>query len=91
MYIEIESVEVRSETSKNGNQLRSQRLYLYSGDDKHPDKYWVSLGTAPPYEPGKYLLHADTFRPSRFGQLEIDPYNVRLVRLTEPQVKALLA
>jgi hypothetical protein len=32
-----------------------------------------------PYKPGTYTLDPSSFRQGRFGDLEIDPYNLALV------------
>ncbi len=91
MYIEIDSPQVFSEVTRNGNELRYQIAYMWSPDVKYPTTYRIGLGSAPPYEPGKYLLGARSFRVSQFGNLELDRYSIELNKLTEAQCKALLA
>lgn len=89
MYIEIDSKVVHEETSNNGNQLRSQQVYMWRVGEKYPQPFKVGLGSAPPWEPGKYLFGARTFRPSRYGNFEMDTYNIELIQLKPEQAKAL--
>ena len=90
MYIEVDSNDVKSEQSSKGNELRSQFIYMWRNGEKYPTRFKIGLGSAPAFGVGKYLLGAESFRASRFGGLEIDPYNIRLDKLTETQIKALV-
>lgn len=89
MYIEVESKDVHKEQSQKGNELRSQAVYMHDTRKKYPQEYKLGLGSAPAFEPGKYLLGARSFRPSRFGGMELDAYNIELIPLNDAQCKAL--
>lgn len=89
MYIEIESTDVQTEISRNNNELRNQFMYMWEVGHKYPTRYKIGLGTAPAFAVGKYLLGAASFRVSRFGQLELDLYNIQLHKLNDAQLKAL--
>lgn len=74
--------------------VRKQEAYLHDGHT-YPQRFYVGVGKdetgnfKQDYAPGFYSLSASSFRIGAFDALELDPYNVVLVRLDDvKQVKA---
>ena len=91
VYLEIDSDRVYEELSNKGNTLRSQTLYMWSIGEKYPRQFKLGLGQKPAHKVGFYELGTSTFRADRFGNLEIDNYNVELVSVSDNEIKTLKA
>lgn len=97
MKIEIQSTLTnhRSLTSKAGKpiDLYEQTCYLHQDNEPYPARFVIAHRTNTPLVPGFYRIADASFRISRFGNLELDPYSLNLVPIetkgtvTFPQAK----
>ena len=82
MKILVKSKSVREEsfTNKNGYQstMYKQQAALDCGGD-YPIPFEINVKQGQPYEPGEYVFGYETFKPSRFGSIEINQYSITLV------------
>lgn len=97
--IEIVSADVRViEVTKKSDQtkvkLRKQEAYLHNGH-AYPERFEFSPGRdaggvdRPAYPPGFYTVAPSSFKVNgQFGSLELDPYNLTLLRLDESKPAA---
>jgi hypothetical protein len=91
VFLEIDTKNVHEEMSSKGNTLRSQTLYMWTVGEKYPRQFKLGLGQKPAHEPGYYTLGHGSYRADRFGNLEIDSYNIELVDCSESQLKSIKA
>lgn len=82
MKVIVKSPALREETTNNGKVLHKQQVALDTGDS-FPLPFYVTVPQGRPYPAGEYRLSASTFRTSRYGSLEVDPYGVRLEAIKE--------
>ncbi|MEP6485364.1 MAG: single-stranded DNA-binding protein [Rudaea sp.] len=78
MRIMVKSEKVSTEITTKGNAVHSQAAAVDTGDD-FPMAFKVNVRENTPYKPGLYDLAPSCFRVGRFGGLELDPYNIRLI------------
>lgn len=74
-------VESRSIKQKDGTPktLYSQKAFLHKGS-AFPVEFTLSIdGPAQAYPVGNYDLNLECLRVNKFGSLEVDPYNVKLI------------
>lgn len=81
MHIEVKSTNVTTEKTSKGTVLHKQQVAIDQGKD-YPLIVSLTVPEGHPYAPGKYTLDPNSFRSSRFGALELDPYKIRLVPVT---------
>lgn len=84
MKIEVKSsaVETRSGVSKQGKpySVRNQNVYWHKTGEPYPFKVQISLEDGQePYSPGFYTLSESSYKIGRFGDLEIDRFNLKLI------------
>ena len=78
MHIIVKSENVRKETTRKGTELLKQQAAFDQGGD-YPIPFDLTVNE--PYAPGKYQLSPYSFRVSPFGGLELNPFNIQLVRV----------
>ena len=78
MQIIIKSENVRKEVTRKGTELIKQQAAFDIGGD-YPIPFDLTVNE--PYAPGKYHLSPLSFRVSPFGSLELNPFNIQLVRV----------
>ncbi|QYJ87853.1 G5P family DNA-binding protein [Shewanella mesophila] len=86
--IEIDSqdcvVQQRSFKGQDGKPDRTiywQRGYMYNGG-RYPVEVQIPLEEGvPPNPAGEYEIHPSSFQVSRFGKIEVNPFNVLLTPL----------
>jgi len=76
MIIIVKSEQLREERTQKGVVLRKQTAALETGAD-FALPFEISVQEA--YKVGRYTLGPRSFRISRFGGLELDPYGLTLV------------
>ena len=86
MKVLVKDVQTRTDTTNKGNQVVKQLVALDLGSS-FPQPFWVTIQPGREYQPGEYTFGEGTFRPGRYGGIEIDPYNVALVPLQLHEVK----
>lgn len=84
MKIEVKStdVETRTGTSKAGKaySIRNQSAYWHKVGEAYPFKITIGLEDGQEaYIPGFYILGESSYKVGRFGDLEIDRFNLKLV------------
>lgn len=91
MKVIVKSTNVRLETftKKDGKEvtLHKQTCALATGSE-FPLPFEISVKPGSPYPIGEYQFTPETFRASRFGGIEINPFGVALVALSVKAVKA---
>jgi hypothetical protein len=82
MKIVIEDETITSEKTSKGTDIHKQRARadIAPGYSLFVD---VSVERGQPYKRGEYGLSPRSYKVGRFGGLELDPFNTRLVQLTE--------
>ena len=96
LKIEIVSADVRliEGKKKDGTpfKMRKQEGYLHNGHH-YPERFEVTLGRdasgtdAPAYAPGFYTIAPASVRVNgQFQSLELNPYDLKLLRLDEKAV-----
>jgi hypothetical protein len=75
MQVTIKSASLRQETTNKGTVLQKQQAAVETGRD-FPLVFELTVREA--YPPGRYELAPESYRVSRFGGLEIDPYGIAL-------------
>lgn len=87
MKVEInpQDGQLVTDIRKDGTPSYSQRAYLHTGA-AFPLPFKLSLPNQNAYPYGSYSLDSSCFRAGKYGGLEIDGYNVKLVQ--ERNVKA---
>lgn len=79
IHIEIESTEmkVRKGTGKVSGkpyEIREQAALMFKDGSRYPDKIKVNVPDGQSaYQPGRYVLHDDSYQVSRFGNPELRP------------------
>ncbi|KAA9131964.1 hypothetical protein F3N42_07260 [Marinihelvus fidelis] len=73
----IKSMDLREETTSKGNIITKQQAAVDPGDGSFPLPFYLTVRSA--YKPGEYRLAGSTFRQGRYGDLEIDPYGIKLL------------
>lgn len=90
MKIEVKSTAVteRNIETKNGNnlQLFEQVAYLHQEHEEYPAKMQIAHRKNTPLAPGFYILSDSSYRVSRFGSLELDPYNLKYEPISDNKV-----
>lgn len=81
MKVIINSMDLREETTTKNNVILKQQAALDAGDGTFPLPFYITVRAA--YKTGEYRLAGSTFRQSRFGGLEIDPYGVKLIPIAQ--------
>jgi hypothetical protein len=82
---------VSGELSKNPGKpfkTRKQTAYLHRDGQTYPDRFEISLGDLKPYKPGHYALAPQSYKVGKFGDLEIDRFNLLLLPLPASMAKA---
>lgn len=84
--VEIQSenvIEREGVSSTTGKPFRTrkQTAYLHRDGMPYPDRFEISLGDQKAYKPGQYFLAPQSFRVGKFGDLEIDRFNLLLLPL----------
>lgn len=77
----VEDVSVFEETTSKGTVLHKQQVKLV-GQGGPAVYFQIDAKDGKPYSQGEYELSVRSFRPGRFGGLEVDPYRVTLVPLS---------
>ena len=78
MKVVVEDSSVYEETTSKGTVLYKQQVKLVGQGG--PSVYFqIDAKDGKPYPQGEYELSVRSFRPGRFGGLEVDPYRVTLV------------
>lgn len=87
MKIEIQSTITnhRALTSKAGKpiDLYEQACYLHQDNEPYPARFVIAHRQNTPLAPGFYKIADSSFRVSRFGNLELDPYSLNLVQIEQ--------
>ena len=84
IVIEIESTKLftkagTSQRTGKPYEIREQSALMFKEGERFPDKIKVTIREGQSaYAPGRYTLHDDSFYPSRFGGLEVNPVLVSL-------------
>ncbi len=84
LIIEIESTKLNvktgvSQRTQKPYEIREQNALMFKEGERFPDKIKVTIRDGQSaYAPGRYTLHDDSFYPSRFGGLEVNPVLVAL-------------
>jgi hypothetical protein len=78
MRITVKTSNVQTETTNKGTVLYKQFAAIDRGED-HPLVFAITVPEGRPYAPGDYVLDQASFRNNRFGGLELDPYQIKLV------------
>lgn len=90
MKIEIKSTVVneRNVPLKDGRELQlfEQVAYLHQDHEEYPAKMQISHRKNTPLAPGFYTLSDSSYRVSRFGSLELDPYNLKYESISDNKV-----
>lgn len=80
MIVEVTAKDgqLQVEPTKDNKERFSQKAYLDTGS-AYPLAFRINLPNASShYKAGKYRLSPDCFRTGKYGDLEINPYNVSL-------------
>lgn len=87
MKIEIQSTITnhRQLTSKAGKpiDLFEQTCYLHQDNEPYPARFTIAHRSNTPMAPGFYRIADSSYRVSKYGNLELDPYALNLVPLEQ--------
>ncbi|HHA2976872.1 TPA: single-stranded DNA-binding protein [Stenotrophomonas maltophilia] len=91
----VNTIEGVSKASGKPYKMHKQEAYLHNGHH-YPDRFDVAPievdGKPVPYEPGFYTLAPGSIGVNReYGNLEINRYEMKLLRIEEAQVKPVAA
>lgn len=91
----INTLEGKSKTTGNPYKIHKQEAYLHNGHH-YPDRFDIPpvvVDDKPvPYEPGFYTLAPGSIGVNReYGNLEINRYEMKLLRIEDAQVKPVAA
>lgn len=85
MRVQVEDANVFEEVTSKGTVLHKQQVKM-TGQGGPAVYFQVDAKDGKPYPVGEYELSVRSFRPGRFGGLEVDPYRVSLVPLSSVAV-----
>lgn len=84
LVIEIESTQLKTKSGISSRtqkpyEIREQNALMFKDGERFPDKIKITIQDGQSaYQTGRYALHSDSFRVSRFGGIEVAPVLVSI-------------
>lgn len=87
MYVSIEDDSQVTMRSNNGNDYYNQSAWFYRDGLKHPLPIELPVENPQGHQQGKYKLLESNYRPSKYGKLELNPFQCELTMFEDKDGK----